>query len=170
MLNKPVLFINVGIPGSGKSTFCRNHLGDFPIVSRDTIRFNMLEDTDDYFSKEDLVYNCFVTTIANKLKENKSCVADATHLNEKARKKLIAALAQKGCPIDSYQICFLYFDIPLETCQYRNAKRIGREFVPEDVVRSMYKSLTAPTEDEFPNVFHIFTIKEGDLAYDFSNL
>ena len=170
MINKPVLFINVGVPGSGKSTFCRNHMYEFPIVSRDTIRFSLLNDTDDYFSKEDKVYDIFIKTIANNLKANKSCVADATHLNEKARKKLVNALIKENCSIDSYQICFLYFDIPLETCQHRNAKRIGREFVPEDVVRSMYKSLTAPTEDEFPNVFHIFTIKEGDLTYDFSKL
>lgn len=170
MINKPVLFINVGIPGAGKSTFCKNHMNDFPIVSRDAIRFSLLGDTDEYFSKEKEVYNIFIKTIANNLKAGKSCVADATHLNKKARKKLINALIQDNCCTNNYDICFLYFDIPLETCLYRNAKRTGREYVPESAIQSMYKSLTAPVENEFPNVFHIFTIKEGDLAYDLPNI
>ena len=53
---KPVLFINIGLPGSGKSTFCENHMRHFPIISRDRIRFSLLKDKDAYFSNEKEVF------------------------------------------------------------------------------------------------------------------
>jgi predicted kinase len=38
----------------------------------------------------------------------------------------------------------VYFDIPLEVCKFRNAKRIGRARVPEEVMEKMYRSLEFP--------------------------
>ena len=45
----------VGAPGAGKSTFIKNNkdklCGSVNIVSRDEIRFSLLKDGDEYFSK-----------------------------------------------------------------------------------------------------------------------
>lgn len=50
------LFLTVGCPSSGKSTHIRENadtLFENPtIVSRDEIRFSLLEDEDDYFKKK----------------------------------------------------------------------------------------------------------------------
>ena len=53
------LYVLCGIPGSGKSHFCKNHKDDAVHVSRDAIRFALLEDDDDYFAHEDEVYEIF---------------------------------------------------------------------------------------------------------------
>ena len=35
------VYILCGIPGAGKSTFCKNHLSNYKVVSRDIIRFEL---------------------------------------------------------------------------------------------------------------------------------
>ena len=50
-------------------------------------------------------------------------------------------------------------DTPLETCLKRNSTRVGRRFVPEDVIKKMYKSFKPYTENElFTGTIHL---KEG---------
>lgn len=63
---EPTLFIMVGLPGSGKSTFLKRRAHEFTtsrcgytVVSRDAIRFSLLSDTDDYFAKENEVFKKF---------------------------------------------------------------------------------------------------------------
>lgn len=159
---KPVLFINIGLPGSGKSTFCENHMRHFPIISRDRIRFSLLKNEDAYFSNEKEVFEQFCSEIAKWLKKGKSCVADATHLNITSRARLVNKLEKLGCGTDKYNICFLYYDIPVEVCLERNAHRTGRAYVPEHVIREMMLSLKRPNLNEFPNAFHMMTITEED--------
>ena len=167
MLIKPVLFINVGLPGSGKSTFCKNHMNHFPIISRDKIRFSLIKENDTYFKKEKEVFELFCAAIAENLQKKRSCVADATHLNYASRAKLINKLTELGCNTNSYQVYFLYYDIPVETCLIRNSQRTGREYVPEHIIRDMMLSLKKPAKNEFDNVFDIMTIKEEDENGDF---
>ena len=47
----------VGCPGSGKSTWAKKHLPDTYYVSRDEVRFSLLQDGEDYFSHEKEVFN-----------------------------------------------------------------------------------------------------------------
>ena len=66
------LYVMCGVPGSGKSTFIKNHLFDFVesedyvvVVSRDDIRFSLLNtdeaiSEDKYFSKEDEVWEKYI--------------------------------------------------------------------------------------------------------------
>ena len=59
-----ILYIMCGVPGSGKSTWAREHLTDNDVyVSRDDIRFSFLKEGDDYFSKEDMVWDTIVKSI-----------------------------------------------------------------------------------------------------------
>ena len=36
------VYIMIGIPGSGKSTYVKNNLADIPMISRDIIRIELL--------------------------------------------------------------------------------------------------------------------------------
>ena len=90
------------------------------IVSRDAIRFTLLQKEDDYFSKEDEVWETYVASIESLLKSGETVYADATHLNHGARLKLLKAL-----DIIPDEIEVIYFKVPLEIAQERNAQAPG---------------------------------------------
>lgn len=138
------MYMVIGAPGCGKSTYIQNHLKENEIViSRDKIRFGLLKDTDEYFSKEKEVYNEFIKQINAAIADNKDFYVDQTSLNAAARNKLFNQLIKKPD-----KIIGIYFTTPLDTILQRNAQRTGRALVPENVVIDMYKILTKPTSEE----------------------
>ena len=140
-----VLFIMVGCPGSGKSYFLKNSgtVKNSSIVSRDDIRFSLLEDTDKYFDKEKQVFKTFVKTIQKELDSGKNVYADATHINGVSRFKLINSLNLEGVDIVP-----IVMNTPLDVCLQRNKIRTGRKKVPVKVIEDSYKNFTDPTNDE----------------------
>lgn len=158
----PILYILCGIPGCGKSTFAKNFLEKYETayVSRDEVRLGMVNDTEEYFSKEKEVFKNFVSNITNYLSDGINVIADATHLNMASRRKLTYAIDQT---ITNYKIVYVIFDTSLETCLNRNAKRTGRQNVPEDVVKSMYNNFRIPRNDEDKRMIGMITVK-GDIV------
>ena len=145
-MNKKNLILLAGIPGSGKSTWLRTHLGDGDAyVSRDEVRFSIISDDEDYFAHETETFDKFVREIENNLEKGKRVFADATHINWASRRKLIEHLHNReNIDIDVY-----YFTITLPLAIARNNQRQGRARVPEDVIRRMYKQSTHPSTDPF---------------------
>ena len=86
------LYLMCGVPGAGKSTWVEQHKGEGVVISRDKIRFSMLHETDEYFSKEPFVYQEFIKQITEALDTNGLVFADATHLNGSSRIKLLRSL------------------------------------------------------------------------------
>lgn len=158
MKNK--LYIMSGIPGSGKTTFAKTYFPNVLYVSRDEIRFSLVSENEDYFSKEDDVYNLFIDKINKGLKEGKDVIADATHLNKYSRMKLLACL-----DIDpkETEIIVIFMRIPLKECISRNKKRQNtRSYVPISVIIKMNKSLKAPNFDECCGMINkIITVDEN---------
>ena len=132
----PRLFIMCGLPASGKSTFARQFIRDNDIryVSRDEIRFSMVKENEEYFSREKEVFKKFAGTIAQTLVDGFDVIADATHLNRISRDKLIRAIDQYTT---EYTITYIVLETSLETCMKRNALREGRARVPDSVMKSM---------------------------------
>jgi len=150
------LYILCGAPGSGKSYFAEKYfLKDETIyyVSRDKIRYSMIKENDEYFSKETEVFNAFIWEIKNILDSKtipfKGVIADATHLNWASRRKLLNALGILNGKYSNIDIIVVYIRPDLNTVLSRNNSRIGRAKVPEDVVRRMYNSQTSPWGDPF---------------------
>ena len=147
------LYILCGIPGCGKSTWVKNRMAEnisstdpkWAYVSRDEVRFSMITEEDDYFSKEKQVFEEFVNRLCGNLSDAwiQNVIADATHLNEISRDKLINAIRRKR-PNLPLHITMVYFDIPLEVCKFRNDKREGRAHVPDEVMNKMYTQLEFP--------------------------
>lgn len=154
-----ILVLMVGVPGSGKSTWIQNNLTDKDVwVSRDAIRYNLLEEDDDYFAKENEVIELFINNINNMLNKNFRYVyADATHLHPKGRAQLLNNLKIK--PDAIYAV---YIDTPLNITLERNAQREGRARVPDDVIKRMYRSVSLPTARENINTL-FFVNKEGKI-------
>ena len=90
------LWIMCGIPGSGKSTWITQNKDFFEgttnVVSKDKIRFALLDDNEDYFSIEDDVWTNFVRESKASLKLYENTILDATHLSVGSRKKILNAL------------------------------------------------------------------------------
>lgn len=141
------VWILSGCPGSGKTTWVHKMLLQTGGVhcSRDEVRFSLLKDDEDYFARENEVFALWIEKIAAAIKnpEVEHIYVDATHLNDKSRKKVIDAL-----PKGEYEICFIVFDVPLETCLEQNELRQneGRSYVPKSVIRRMYASFDKTTK------------------------
>ena len=132
----PRLFIMCGLPASGKSTFAQQFIknNDIRYVSRDEIRFSMVKENEEYFSREKEVFEKFAGTIAQTLVDGFDVIADATHLNRISRDKLIRTIDQYTT---EYTITYIVLETSLETCMKRNALREGRARVPDSVMKSM---------------------------------
>ncbi len=141
------IFMMSGIPGSGKSYYATTHAtGSDKVISRDEIRFALLDENDQYFDKEEKVFSKWINTI-NEAIEDPNCkniYLDATHLNDVSRLKTLSQL--KLNKVD--EIILVMVDTTLETCLERNSKRIDRKRVPDNVIKNMYKSFKPYTENE----------------------
>ena len=139
------LVLMCGAPGSGKTTIakklmCNNDL----YISRDEIRYSMISDEDEYFSKEKEVFNEYIKQIDEALTKNYHWIfADTTQLNEASRSKVLNQLKNKP-----NQTIVIYMTTSLEETLKINRQRTGRALVPDYVVKKMYKSMQKPTEKE----------------------
>ena len=74
------LVLMCGAPGSGKTTIAKKLMGNNDLyISRDEIRYSMISDEDEYFSKEKEVFNEYIKQIDEALTKNYHWIfADAT--------------------------------------------------------------------------------------------
>lgn len=145
------LILLMGCPGSGKSTWITKHLDEHTVwVSRDDVRFSMVSEDEEYFSKEKAVFKEFIRRINNAIENGYNVFADATHLNESSRNKLIRNIS---APVDEINIVWIKTD--LNTALKRNESRKGtRAYVPKSVIRRMFYSMTKPSfEEGFKNIY-----------------
>ena len=160
-MKSKTLYIISGVPGSGKDYFLNKYFGnssDVKIISRDVIRFSLIENNDEYFSKESLVFSKFCKAIREAFDEYDIVVANATHLNERSRNKLLNSLGEDF--LKDKLINCIYMDVPLKVALERNAKREGLSLVPEDAIKRMYKSAYHPNYGERYEYDKIYIVNE----------
>lgn len=164
------LIVLIGTPASGKSTYAKEH-PEMVWISRDEIRNEIVGldraeqegRTVSYFSKEDTVYNIFITAIQKNLSEGKDVIADATHIDNKARAKLFRMLDSKGILYDE-AIAIIFLTRP-EVCIERNRRRKGWRRVPDHVIKEMYTKLIKDI-NTLPNQFDKVITSEGATIYE----
>ena len=148
------LYLMVGAPASGKSSYANNFAESsgkpIKVVSRDAIRFSLLNDGAPYFSKEKAVFSKFIKEINDGL-DNGDVIADATHINEVSRMKVINRVDLSKCKVS----CIVLLTDEL-TAINRNHLREGRARVPDSVISENYARFTHPKTDKF----HYHTIIE----------
>lgn len=152
------LIMMMGIPGAGKSTWIKNNKEkDWVVISRDAIRFEMLEDGEEYFSREEAVFSSFIHQIIGSLVIDEVTVADATHLTKKARAKVLNKVRRFADEIE-----IVWLDVSQEIAIERNDQREGRAVVPHEVIRRMFYQLDPPELSE--GFAKITVIEEGEEA------
>lgn len=141
------LYLMVGASGSGKSTYANNFAESngkpIKVVSRDAIRFSLLDDGAPYFSKEKTVFARFIKEINEGLDKG-DVIADATHINEVSRMKVISKVDLSKCKVSCIVV-----NTDETTAIKRNHLREGRARVPDSVISENYARFTHPKTDKF---------------------
>ena len=131
----PTMVLMIGIPGSGKSTFCDEKFPGWRVISRDILRTRHREE------------QLLADTVASRL----SCVIDNTNVSRAERAKFIAAGKAAG-----YRIVGYYLRSNIDECLKRNARRTGRARIPDAGVRGRAAQLESPGYAEgFDELFYV---------------
>lgn len=161
------LIIMCGPPGAGKTTYA-SKFDEYEYVSRDDIRFNMLEDGDEYFKYELQVWNDFVSNIVQCLENEEDVIADATHLNKASRNKLIKTLQQRiNFKEQAIEIECWCIEQSLSECVQHNCNREGNKAVPISILRRMYEGYTRPSFEENEFIAKIVIIHNGKIIEEY---
>lgn len=163
--NEKYLFLMCGCPGSRKSSFlsmfCKLNKINYEkhVVSRDLIRFSIVSEDEEYFSKEKEVFKLFVNEIKYQINFNNYCFADATHLNKSSRMKLINFIGKSF--LKDVNVIPLFVSVSEEVALYGNNLRKGtRAYVPEEAIIRMKHSFSDPAHDNYPytDIYNIYPI------------
>ena len=133
--NKKVI-LNIGIPGSGKSTETENFLAknpDWMKVGRDDFRFMLRNQPFLDFKAENMITDMVVQSARKALLTGYNVIIDNTNCRLTYINAMIEALG------DLADIDYRYYDTPVDTCIERDSKREKK--VGETIIRKMHKDL-----------------------------
>jgi len=137
-----ILYMTVGLPGSGKSTYCQQLRANGVIIhSSDALREELYGDANNQEHNQDLFVELH-RRIKKDLIDGHSVVYDATNLSKKRRTAFLAELKSIACQ----KICLLFLT-PFELCCAFNQAREER-VVPGYVMDRMYKNFNPPNYRE----------------------
>lgn len=136
---KGVVVLAIGLPGSGKSSWFKRH--NITPLSSDLLRSLLFDDPSEQ-RFQDLVFSNLRSMLRARLIARRPMnYVDATNLTPHERNSWIKLAKDYG-----YEVHAVFFDVPLETCLERNARR--HRVVSEDVMRRMAAKLRPPTFEE----------------------
>jgi len=134
-----IVVLTIGLPGSGKTSWFRRRA--ITPLSSDLLRMMLFDDITEQ-RYQDLVFSTLRYLLrARMIARMPWNYVDATNLSPRERRGWIKMAQEFG-----YEVHAVFFDVPIEVCMERNARR-GR-MVPDDVMQRMAGKLRPPTFDE----------------------
>ena len=140
------LYITVGLPGSGKSTYVKNFIKDKEIeyLSSDSLRAVYGKSEEDQ-TVTPLVFGHIKRKVDEFLKDGKNVLVDATSVNRKERSDYIKTAKKYGA-----KVVAIVFKMDRQGLIDRNKKRgeQGGRVVPDWVIDKMLNKFEEPSYDE----------------------
>lgn len=139
-----VLYVMVGPPGSGKSSYIRKYLPEALRLSLDDLRLMLSGRPFDlrYERMVSVMGDALLRVTLSRLNEwRRDCVYDATNVSRERRSPILALAREFDLPAVA-----VFTDTPMEVALARNRRR--RRKVPEEVVERFYRLLEPPSADE----------------------
>ena len=138
--HKRKLYILIGVPGSGKSTWAKAQ-HNAVVLSSDDIRLEKFG-TLDCQEKNKEVFQLLHNRLEYYTQYSDSNIMyDATNINQRRRK----AIFEKHK--SNFEVVAVVFDLPIDKLLKNNNKREGLAVVPEYVIKRMAKDIQWPTVD-----------------------
>ena len=137
------LYIPIGIPGSGKSTWAKKQ--NVKWISSDAIREEL--DVKNPF-------DVMIKRTTEALKRGEDVIYDATNIKRKDRRVILDVAKRLGCETEA-----ILFLTPEDECRRRNSLREGKACVPEYVIDRMLRNFEVP----FPNEFNKISAVQDSL-------
>ncbi|HEY7920071.1 MAG TPA: polynucleotide kinase-phosphatase [Streptosporangiaceae bacterium] len=143
------LVVLVGVSGSGKTTFARQHFGPFEVISSDFCRGLVADDENDQAATAD-AFDVLEYIAGKRLAAGRLTVVDATNVQPAARKQFVElARAHDVLPVA------IVLDLPKTLCAQRNAGRPDRTFGAQVIHRQhdqLRRSLRSLSREGFRKV------------------
>ena len=140
------IYIAVGLPGSGKSTYAKNFIKgkDIEYLSSDELRAVFGKSEEDQ-TVTPLVFGHFKRKVDEYLKNGKNVLVDATSVNRRERTDYINSAKKYGA-----KVVALVFKMDRAGLIERNQKRgqEGGRVVPDWVIDKMLNKFETPSYDE----------------------
>ncbi|WP_454300267.1 polynucleotide kinase-phosphatase [Salana multivorans] len=128
------LVLLVGVSGSGKSTFAREHFRPTEVISSDFCRGLVSDDENDQTATPD-AFDVLGYIAATRLRRGLLTVVDATNVQPAGRAQLVALAKAHDVLVDA-----IVLDVPEPLAAERTAQRPDRHF-GSHVVRRQYRDL-----------------------------
>jgi predicted kinase len=137
--------MNIGLPGSGKSTLFRKLAlpeNEYALVATDWIRARLFGVSFDA-QVEPQVWKIAEEMVKGHFRLGNSVIFDATNLRRADRRDWLHVAQQYG-----HEVLGIHFDVPLPLIKERNMQREAQWVVPWDVICRMHKSRMRPEVTE----------------------
>lgn len=155
---KNTLYLMIGLPYSGKSTFVKNFIkGQYELLSRDELVY-VVGKSDSYRTAWDSLGDEGQKEIERMYNDNKiqsiknrdAVIIDKTNMSMKSRNKEIEFFKN-----NNYKIVYVLFNLTDEELQRRIKLRADKK-IPNEVLDQMAKSFQFPRKKEYDDMYMVF--------------